>query len=130
MSFEKTKWVWMNGQLIPWANATIHVSAHALHYGSGVFKGLRCYESVDGPAVFRLNAHLERLYASAAAYGMDMPYSREELAQAISDVISRNQLLAVMYARSAFMGATAWASLAQVSRRGGYLRLALGGLPR
>ncbi len=91
MSFEQTKWVWMNGALVPWANATVHVSAHALHYGSGVFEGLRCYETADGPAVFRLDAHLERLYASARVYGIEIPYSRKELADAICGVINRNE---------------------------------------
>lgn len=91
MSFEQTKWVWMNGELVPWANATVHASAHALHYGSGVFEGVRCYETVDGPAVFRLDAHLERLEASAAVYGLEMPYSRDELEQAVCSVISRNE---------------------------------------
>jgi branched-chain amino acid aminotransferase len=91
MSFAQSRGVWRNGELVPWADATIHVSAHGLHYGSGVFEGLRCYESVDGPAVFRLDAHLERLYASAAVYGIVIPYSREALAQAICEVISRNE---------------------------------------
>ncbi len=91
MSFEQTKWVWMNGELVPWANATVHVSAHALHYGSGVFEGVRCYETVDGPAVFRLDGHLERLEASAAVYGLEMPYSRDELEEAVCSVISRNE---------------------------------------
>ena len=91
MSFEQTKWVWMNGELVPWANATVHVSAHALHYGSGVFEGVRCYETVDGPAVFRLDAHLERLEASAAVYGLEMTYSRDELEEAVCSVISRNE---------------------------------------
>jgi branched-chain amino acid aminotransferase len=91
MSFEQTQWVWMNGELILWANATVHVSAHALHYGSGVFEGLRCYETVDGPAIFRLNAHLARFYASAAVYGIDIPYTPEELVQAICEVINRNE---------------------------------------
>ncbi len=91
MSFEQTKWVWMNGTVVPWANATVHVSVHALHYGSGVFEGLRCYETKDGPAIFRLDAHLERLYASAKVYDIEIPYSREELADAICGVISRNE---------------------------------------
>jgi len=90
MSFEQSKWVWKNGELVRWSDATVHVSAHALHYGSGVFEGLRCYETLNGPAVFRLDAHLERLYASAGVYGIDIPYAREELAQATCDVISSN----------------------------------------
>jgi branched-chain amino acid aminotransferase len=91
MSFEQSKWVWMNGDLVQWANATMHVSVHALHYGSGVFEGLRCYETPDGPAVFRIEAHLERLFASAQVYGIEIPYSLDELAEAIRTVIDRNE---------------------------------------
>ena len=90
MSFEKTKWVWMDGDVIPWINATTHVSAHALHYGSGVFEGMRCYETTDGPAVFRLDAHLDRLYSSAEVYGIEIPYTREELTEGVCEVIQRN----------------------------------------
>jgi branched-chain amino acid aminotransferase len=80
----------MDGELIPWVNATTHVSAHALHYGSGVFEGMRCYETVDGPAIFRLDAHLERLYTSAEVYGIEIPYTREELTEGICEVVRRN----------------------------------------
>jgi branched-chain amino acid aminotransferase len=80
----------MNGKCVRWEQATIHVSAHALHYGSGVFEGIRCYETVDGPAAFRLEAHLDRLYASAAAYRMQIPYAKEQLAEAVCETISRN----------------------------------------
>ncbi len=90
MTFELTKWVWMNGACVRWDEATVHVSAHALHYGSGVFEGVRCYETEDGPAAFRLDAHLERLYASAAAYQMEIPYTPRELEEAISEVIRLN----------------------------------------
>jgi branched-chain amino acid aminotransferase len=90
MSFNESKWVWQNGQIIPWAQATTHVSVHALHYGSGVFEGIRCYATPDGPAVFRLDAHLERLYASASVHGLKIPYSQEELADGICDLIQRN----------------------------------------
>jgi branched-chain amino acid aminotransferase len=90
MSFENSKWVWMNGQVIPWANATTHVSAHALHYGSGVFEGMRCYETDEGPAVFRLDAHLDRLYASARAYAIEIPYSQKELTEGVCEIIRRN----------------------------------------
>jgi branched-chain amino acid aminotransferase len=91
MPFEETKCVWMNGELVPWSSATIHVSAHGLNYGSGVFEGIRCYETTDGPAVFRLDEHLTRLYASAAVYGMEIPYSADRLAQAVRDLISENE---------------------------------------
>src|SRR5262245_37657861 len=80
----------MNGSVTHWSNATVHVSAHALHYGSGVFEGMRCYDTVEGPAVFRMDAHLDRFYASAAVYGIEIPYTREELAEATAAVIVRN----------------------------------------
>ena len=90
VTFAETKWVWMNGSLLPWSDATTHVSAHALHYGSGVFEGIRCYETACGPCVFRLDAHLERLYTSARVYGINIPYTREERTEGICDVIARN----------------------------------------
>ncbi len=90
MSFDQTKWAWINGKIIRWNDAHVHVSAHALHYGSGVFEGLRCYATDLGPSIFRLDAHLERLYASAAVYAMEIPYSREELEDAICATIRRN----------------------------------------
>lgn len=90
MSFDDSKWVWMNGRAIPWQNATTHVSAHALHYGSGVFEGIRCYETTDGAAVFRLDAHLDRLYSSAETYGITIPYTREELAGGVNEIVRLN----------------------------------------
>lgn len=90
MSFDESKWVWMNGRVIPWQNATTHVSAHALHYGSGVFEGMRCYETSDGPAVFRLDAHLERLYASAKIHGITIPYSSAELTHGVEEIVKVN----------------------------------------
>ncbi|MDQ3667870.1 MAG: branched-chain amino acid transaminase [Acidobacteriota bacterium] len=90
MTFEESKWVWMDGRVIPWHNATTHVSAHALHYGSGVFEGMRCYETSDGPAVFRLDAHLDRLYSSAEIYGITIPYTREELTNGVNDIVRLN----------------------------------------
>ncbi len=90
MSFAQSKWVWMNGDVVLWENATTHVSAHALHYGTGVFEGVRCYETASGPAVFRLDAHLDRLYASAETCGLPIPFSAGELAEAICQVVRRN----------------------------------------
>src|SRR5215510_13475411 len=87
MSFEQSNWVWRNGEIIRWEDATTHVSAHALHYGSGVFEGMRCYATDDGPAVFRLDAHLDRFYASAEVYGLEIPYSRVQLTEAIEELI-------------------------------------------
>jgi branched-chain amino acid aminotransferase len=90
MTFDESKWVWMDGRVIPWRNATTHVSAHALHYGSGVFEGMRCYETSEGPAVFRLDAHLARLYASAEVYGITIPFTREELANGVNEIVRLN----------------------------------------
>ena len=90
MAFDTTKWIWMNGNLVRWQDATFHVSAHALHYGSGVFEGIRCYATDAGAAVFRLDAHLERLFASAAAYDMEIPFTMEELENAVCETIERN----------------------------------------
>lgn len=91
MSFDQSKWVWMNGKMIPWENANIHVSAHALHYGSGVFEGIRCYQTDKGPAVFRLDVHLARFHTSAGAHGMEIPYSTEELTEALCELIKVNE---------------------------------------
>jgi hypothetical protein len=72
--------IWMDGELVDWADAKIHVLSHALHYGSGVFEGIRAYETSRGPAVWHLEEHLERLFRSAKLYHMDLPYSRDERA--------------------------------------------------
>ena len=90
MTFSESKWVWMNGRAIPWHNATTHVSVHGLHYGSGVFEGMRCYETDDGPAVFRLDAHLDRLYVSAETHGITIPYTRQELASGVDEIVRLN----------------------------------------
>lgn len=90
MAFDQSNRVWMNGRLVAWDDATAHVSVHALHYGTGVFEGIRCYETEDGPAVFRLRDHLERLYDSAAVYRMKIPYSLEEMEEAVCEVILSN----------------------------------------
>lgn len=84
--------IWMNGKLVPWDEARVHVLAHALHYGSGVFEGVRAYKTERGAAVFRLGEHLERLRRSAKLYYMDLPYTVAELAQATRDVIKANGL--------------------------------------
>jgi len=84
--------IWHNGSIKPWADATVHVMAHGLHYGSSVFEGIRSYATPDGHAVFRLTAHLKRLYASAKIYDMYMPYDVPTLAQACRDVITANKL--------------------------------------
>src|SRR3712207_1270182 len=88
----ETEKIWMNGELVDWADAKIHVGAHGLHYGSGVFEGIRCYETARGPAVFRLTDHLERLHTSARLLGMELPYTVEELRAATFELIGTNGL--------------------------------------
>jgi len=84
--------IWQNGTLKPWAEATTHVMSHALHYGSSVFEGIRCYETQDGPAIFRLTDHMKRLHMSAKIYDMPMPFSVEQLNAASREVIRANHL--------------------------------------
>jgi len=92
MSFPKSDKIWMNGKLVPWDDARIHVGSHVIHYGSAVFEGLRCYNTPEGPAVFRLDAHTERLYNSAKIYRMDVPLGPDEMNQAILETIGANKL--------------------------------------
>jgi branched-chain amino acid aminotransferase len=87
-----SKFIWFNGDLIPWQDANVHVMSHALHYGSSVFEGIRCYATPAGPAIFRLADHVERLYASAAIYRIEIPFAPEEIAQACRDAVRANGL--------------------------------------
>lgn len=84
--------IWMNGQLVPWDEARIHVLTHTLHYGNGVFEGIRAYETSDGPAVFRLTPHIERLFRSAKIFLLDIPYTVEELIEATKQTVRVNEL--------------------------------------
>ncbi|GHA89123.1 branched-chain amino acid transaminase [Cognatilysobacter bugurensis] len=86
------EWIWHNGEIKRWADATAHVMSHALHYGSSVFEGIRCYETPSGPAIFRLNDHNKRLFASAKIYEMQIPYTLEQINAACHEVIKRNGL--------------------------------------
>jgi len=89
---QETDKIWMNGELVDWADARIHVGAHGLHYGSGVFEGIRCYETTRGSAVFRLTDHLHRLQNSARLLGMSLPYTVEDFHAASFELISANGL--------------------------------------
>ncbi len=91
MPFEEVKKIWMNGRLVDFADAKIHVLTHALHYGSGLFEGIRCYQTKNGPAVFRLDEHLRRLYDSCRIYRMEVPYSFADFKNAMLDVIAANE---------------------------------------
>jgi len=86
------EWIWHNGAIKRWAEATTHVMSHALHYGSSVFEGIRCYETPNGPAIFRLTDHNRRLYASARIYDMPMPYDLDTVNAACREVIRKNNL--------------------------------------
>lgn len=91
-NFEPTEWIWRNGELIRWEDATIHVLSHVIHYGSSVFEGIRAYKTPDGPSVFRLREHLRRFEDSAKIYRMDLNYSQEAIAEACEAVIRQNNI--------------------------------------
>ena len=84
--------IWHNGEIKRWQDATVHVMAHGLHYGSSVFEGIRCYQTAHGHAIFRLTEHIRRLFDSAKIYEMPIPYSLEQLNQACRDVVKANGL--------------------------------------
>ena len=96
--------IWMNGELIPWEDAKVHVLTHGLHYGTGVFEGVRCYKTPRGPAIFRHQDHIERLFNSAELYYMPIPYAREELRAATHELIGRNGLEACYIRPIVFRG--------------------------
>jgi branched-chain amino acid aminotransferase len=89
---QETEKIWMNGEFVDWADAKVHVGVHGLHYGAGVFEGIRCYETTKGPAVFRLNDHLKRLHNSARLLYMEIPYSHDELREVCHELIAINGL--------------------------------------
>lgn len=91
-SFPATKWIWRNGEYIAWESATTHVMTHAIHYGTSVFEGIRCYRTATGPAVFRLPEHVRRLRESARVYRMEPPFEQEELERACVETVLRNEL--------------------------------------
>ena len=90
---EKSEKIWMDGKLVPWNEANIHVLTHTLHYGLGVFEGIRCYNSREnGPAIFRLQEHVDRLFQSAVILGIDVPFSNKIIHDAIIQVVRENKL--------------------------------------
>jgi len=89
---QETEKIWMNGELVDWADAKVHVGVHGLHYGSGVFEGIRCYDTARGPSVFRLTDHLQRMHNSASLLGMRLPYPVDELKAACNELIGVNGL--------------------------------------
>ena len=101
---QETDKIWMNGELVDWADARVHVGTHGLHYGSGVFEGIRCYETASGPAVFRLQEHLERFENSAKVLYIDLPYSGDELRAATHELIATNGIATCYVRPMAFFG--------------------------
>lgn len=104
MAFDESGKIWFNGKLVDWKDANIHVLSHVVHYGSSVFEGIRCYNTKKGPAVFRLQDHMQRLLNSAKIYRMDMPYTVDELCQATMDTIKANKLKECYIRPIAFRG--------------------------
>jgi branched-chain amino acid aminotransferase len=90
--FTETDWIWHDGTFIPWADAHVHVLSHSMQFGSAVFEGIRCYNTPDGPAIFRLRDHLQRMMASCRIYRIDMKYTLEELEAAARAVVTRNEI--------------------------------------
>lgn len=94
MAFDESGKIWFNGKFVDWKEANIHVLSHVVHYGSSVFEGIRCYNTKQGPAIFRLEEHVARLYNSARIYRMDIPYSQKEFIEAILETVKINGLKA------------------------------------
>ena len=101
---QATEKIWLNGEFVDWDDAKIHVGSHGLHYGTGVFEGIRCYETPDGPAVFRLRDHLQRLANSARLLYLDLPYGVDELRAASMELVTRNGLPSCYLRPIAFVG--------------------------
>ncbi len=104
MPITATPKIWMNGSLVDWADANVHILTHTLHYGMGVFEGIRAYETADGPAVFRLTEHIERLHNSAKILGMPMPYSVDNLVTATKETVASTGLDSCYIRPIAYLG--------------------------
>ena len=104
---DRDGWIWYDGKMVPWRDATTHVLTHTLHYGMGVFEGVRCYKTVDGPAIFRLRDHTDRLFRSAQIFGMKIPYTKETLDAAQLACVRDNQLESCYLRPIAFYGSNA-----------------------
>jgi len=104
MPITATDKIWMNGELVDWDKAQVHVLTHGLHYGSGVFEGIRAYETADGPAIFRLTEHIERLFNSAKILGMEIPYTVEEIIDATKQTVAATGLSSCYIRPIAYLG--------------------------
>ncbi len=106
---QKLEKIWMDGKLIPWDEARVHVLTHTLHYGLGIFEGIRCYHCEDGrSAVFRLREHVDRFFDSALIGGLPLPFSKKEIAEACKETLRANGLKAGYIRPLAFIGEGRW----------------------
>ena len=104
MPLQTVEKIWMDGELVDWADAKVHVLTHGLHYGSGVFEGIRAYETERGPAVFRLGEHIDRLFRSAKIYMIDIPFTREQIIEATVETVRVNQVPSCYIRPIAYLG--------------------------
>ena len=122
---DRDGWIWYDGKLVPWRDANTHVLTHTLHYGMGVFEGVRCYNTVDGPAIFRLRDHTNRLFNSAAIYQMKIPFTREEIEAAQIACVRENKLESCYIRPIVFYGSNALG----VAAKSNPVRVAIGAWP-
>ncbi|MBI5351173.1 MAG: branched-chain amino acid transaminase [Chloroflexi bacterium] len=104
MAISKTEWIWHNGQFVKWDDANVHITTHALHYGSSVFEGIRSYSTKAGPAILGLDPHVQRLFDSCRVMRMDLPYTQEQTSSAIIETVRRNGLDACYIRPLAYKG--------------------------
>ena len=122
---DRDGWIWYDGRMVPWRDATTHVLTHTLHYSMGVFEGVRCYATPKGPAIFRLADHTDRLFRSARIFGMKIPYSRDEIFEAQRACVRENRLEACYIRPIAFYGSNAMG----VAARSNPVRVAIAAWP-
>lgn len=104
MAIKEAKTIWFDGRLVPWKDANVHITAHALHYGSSVFEGIRAYATPDGPAIFRLGDHIERLFDSAKIHRIDIPFAPDAITEACRSVVGENELASAYLRPIVFRG--------------------------
>ncbi len=122
---DRDGWIWYDGEMVPWRDATTHVLTHTLHYGMGVFEGVRCYKTAEGPAIFRLADHTDRLFNSARIFGMKIPHERAALMEAQVECVRRNALDSCYLRPIVFYGSVAMG----VAARSNPVRVAIAAWP-
>ena len=104
MPITKTDFIWMDGELVNWDDANVHILTHTLHYGCGVFEGVRAYATAEGPGVFRLTDHIARLFNSAKIFLMDIPFSQDEIVEAVKHTVAANKMTECYIRPLAYLG--------------------------